>query len=111
MFEGAALLGICDKIVPGLLIGALRFGHLPTILVPAGPMPSGLANKDKQRMRQLYAEVRLGARSCSRPSRLLSHFRHLHLLRNRQFEPDDDGMMGLHIPGAPSSTPAQLRQS
>ena len=45
MFEGAALLGICDKIVPGLLIGALRFGHLPTILVPAGPMPSGLANK------------------------------------------------------------------
>ena len=57
MFEGAALLSICDKIVPGLLIGALRFGHLPTILVPAGPMPSGLANKDKQRMRQLYAEA------------------------------------------------------
>src|SRR3546814_6001831 len=56
MFEGAALLGICDKIVPGLLIGALRFGHLPTILVPAGPMPSGLANKEKQRVRQLYAE-------------------------------------------------------
>ena len=47
MFEGALLLGICDKIVPGLLIGALRFGHLPTILVPAGPMPSGLANKEK----------------------------------------------------------------
>jgi len=45
MFEGALLLGICDKIVPGLLIGALRFGHLPTILIPAGPMPSGLANK------------------------------------------------------------------
>src|SRR3546814_5243876 len=52
MFEGAALLGICDKIVPGLLIGALRFGHLPTILVPAGPMPSGLANKEKQRVRR-----------------------------------------------------------
>ncbi|MFZ1477583.1 MAG: dihydroxy-acid dehydratase, partial [Sphingorhabdus sp.] len=47
MFEGALLLGICDKIVPGLLIGALRFGHLPMILVPAGPMPSGLANKEK----------------------------------------------------------------
>src|SRR5688500_8600764 len=56
MFEAAALLGICDKIVPGLLIGALRFGHLPTILVPAGPMSSGLPNKEKQRIRQLAAE-------------------------------------------------------
>ena len=56
MFEGVALLGICDKIVPGLLIGALRFGHLPAVFVPAGPMPSGLANKEKQRVRQLYAE-------------------------------------------------------
>ncbi len=56
MFEGVAMLGICDKIVPGLLIGALRFGHLPAILIPAGPMPSGLANKEKQRVRQLYAE-------------------------------------------------------
>lgn len=60
MFEGALLLGICDKIVPGLLIGALRFGHLPMILVPAGPMPSGLANKEKQRVRQLYAEGKVG---------------------------------------------------
>ena len=57
MFEGAALLGICDKIVPGLMIGALRFGHLPAILVPAGPMPSGLPNKEKRRIRELYAEV------------------------------------------------------
>lgn len=56
MFEGGLLLGICDKIVPGLLIGALRFGHLPMILVPAGPMPSGLDNKEKQRVRQLFAE-------------------------------------------------------
>ena len=56
MFEGMALLGICDKIVPGLLIGALRFGHLPAIFVPAGPMPTGLSNKEKQRIRQLYAE-------------------------------------------------------
>jgi phosphogluconate dehydratase len=56
MFDGALLLGICDKIVPGLLIGGLRFGHLPMILVPSGPMPSGLANKEKQRIRQLYAE-------------------------------------------------------
>jgi len=60
MFEGTLLLGICDKIVPGLLIGALRFGHLPAILVPAGPMPSGLANKEKQRVRQLYAEGKVG---------------------------------------------------
>jgi phosphogluconate dehydratase len=60
MFEGVALLGICDKIVPGLLIGALRFGHIPMILVPAGPMPSGLANKEKVRVRQLYAEGKVG---------------------------------------------------
>ncbi|MFN2472609.1 MAG: dihydroxy-acid dehydratase, partial [Sphingomicrobium sp.] len=60
MFEGVALLGICDKIVPGLLIGALRFGHLPTLLVPGGPMPSGLANKEKVRVRQLYAEGKVG---------------------------------------------------
>jgi phosphogluconate dehydratase len=60
MFEGAALLGICDKIVPGLLIGALRFGHLPMLMVPGGPMPSGLPNKEKQRVRQLYAEGKVG---------------------------------------------------
>jgi phosphogluconate dehydratase len=56
MFDAVAMLGICDKIVPGLLIGALRFGHLPVLLIPGGPMPSGLANKEKQRVRQLYAE-------------------------------------------------------
>src|SRR3546814_16267612 len=56
MYDSVAMLGICDKIVPGLLIGGLRFGWLPTIFVPAGPMPSGLANKEKQRVRQLYAE-------------------------------------------------------
>ena len=56
MYDGVLTLGICDKIVPGLLIGALRFGHMPTIFVPSGPMPSGIANKEKQRVRQLYAE-------------------------------------------------------
>ncbi|MGB1237670.1 MAG: phosphogluconate dehydratase [Pseudomonadales bacterium] len=56
MFDAALYLGVCDKIVPGLLIGALRFGHLPTIFVPAGPMPSGLPNKEKAKIRQLYAE-------------------------------------------------------
>ena len=60
MFDGMALLGICDKIVPGLVIGALRFGHLPAVFVPSGPMPSGLANKEKQRVRQLYAEGKVG---------------------------------------------------
>jgi phosphogluconate dehydratase len=47
MFAGALMLGVCDKIVPGLLIGALHFGHLPTVFVPAGPMPSGLSNNEK----------------------------------------------------------------
>ncbi|GAB2503976.1 phosphogluconate dehydratase [Lysobacter humi (ex Lee et al. 2017)] len=56
MFDGMLLLGICDKIVPGLLIGALSWGHLPCILVPAGPMPSGIPNKEKARVRQLHAE-------------------------------------------------------
>jgi phosphogluconate dehydratase len=56
MFDAALLLGVCDKIVPGLLAGALSFGHLPAILVPAGPMNSGLPNKEKARVRQLYAE-------------------------------------------------------
>src|SRR3546814_18325273 len=55
MFEGALLLGICDKIVPGLLIGALRLGHLPQIMVPAGPIPPGPAKKEQQRVRPLYA--------------------------------------------------------
>ena len=55
MFDAALLLGVCDKIVPGLLIGALAFGHLPVVLVPAGPMPSGLPNAEKARVRQAYA--------------------------------------------------------
>ncbi|CAA9388949.1 MAG: Phosphogluconate dehydratase [uncultured Nocardioides sp.] len=60
MFDGALMLGVCDKIVPGLLIGALSFGHLPTIFVPAGPMPSGLPNGEKARVRQLHAEGKVG---------------------------------------------------
>ena len=56
MFDAAVLLGVCDKIVPGLLIGALSYGHLPVILIPAGPMTSGLPNKEKARIRQLFAE-------------------------------------------------------
>jgi len=61
MFDGALCLGVCDKIVPGLLIGALSFGHLPVIFVPAGPMPSGLGNKEKAAIRQAYAEGKVGS--------------------------------------------------
>tara|TARA_R110001583_G_scaffold46761_7_gene146539 strand:+ start:5872 stop:7698 length:1827 start_codon:yes stop_codon:yes gene_type:complete len=56
MFDGALMLGICDKIVPGLLIASMTFGHLPTVFVPAGPMPSGIPNKEKARVRQQYAQ-------------------------------------------------------
>ncbi|WP_049622002.1 phosphogluconate dehydratase [Frateuria defendens] len=56
MFDGALYLGICDKIVPGLLIGALSFGHLPAAFVPSGPMPSGIPNEQKSKVRQAYAE-------------------------------------------------------
>ena len=56
MFDAALMLGVCDKIVPGLLIGALHFGHLPMVFVPAGPMPSGLPNKEKARVRELAAQ-------------------------------------------------------
>src|SRR5690606_26297549 len=54
-FDAVLCLGVCDKIVPGLLIGALSFGHLPVVFVPAGPMPSGLPNKQKAEVRQRYA--------------------------------------------------------
>ncbi len=60
MFDAALCLGICDKIVPGLLIGALAFGHLPVVFVPGGPMPSGLPNKEKARIRQEFAAGRVG---------------------------------------------------
>jgi phosphogluconate dehydratase len=61
VFDGALLLGICDKILPGLLMGALQFGHLPAILVPGGPMRSGLSNKEKAHARELFAEGKIGA--------------------------------------------------
>jgi phosphogluconate dehydratase len=56
MFDAAVFLGICDKIVPGLVIAAQAFGHLPAVFIPAGPMPSGLSNQEKAKLRQLYAE-------------------------------------------------------
>ncbi len=60
MFDAAVYLGVCDKIVPGLIIGALSFGHLPAVFVPAGPMTSGLPNDEKGKIRQLYAEGKVG---------------------------------------------------
>ncbi|MBL8583264.1 MAG: phosphogluconate dehydratase [Rhizobiaceae bacterium] len=60
MFDAAVYLGVCDKIVPGLVIAALTFGHLPAIFVPAGPMTSGLPNDEKAKVRQLYAEGKVG---------------------------------------------------
>ncbi len=112
MFEAAALLGICDKIVPGLLIGALRFGHLPAIFVPAGPMPSGLANKEKQRVRQLYAEGKVG-----RSELLEAEAASYHGAGTCTFYGTANSnqmmmeVMGLHIPGAAFVNPGtKLRQ-
>jgi phosphogluconate dehydratase len=101
MFDGMALLGICDKIVPGLVIGALRFGHLPAIFVPSGPMPSGLANKDKQKTRQLYAEGK-----ATRADLLESESRSYHSPGTCTFYGTANSnqmmmeLMGLHMPGA-----------
>ncbi|WP_199192966.1 phosphogluconate dehydratase [Allosphingosinicella deserti] len=112
MFEAAALLGICDKIVPGLLIGALRFGHLPTILVPGGPMPTGLPNKEKQRIRQLYAEGKVGkdelleSESASYHSPGTCTFYGTANSNQMMME-----VMGLHMPGAAFVNPGtKLRQ-
>ena len=60
MFDAVLCLGVCDKIVPGLLMGALSFGHLPAVFVPAGPMESGISNDEKARVRQLYATGQVG---------------------------------------------------
>ncbi|MFT5661205.1 MAG: phosphogluconate dehydratase [Sulfurimonas sp.] len=60
MFDGAIMLGVCDKIVPGMFIGALKFGHLPVIFAPAGPMPSGISNTEKAKIRQEYAMGKVG---------------------------------------------------
>jgi len=101
MYDGALLLGICDKIVPGLVIGALRFGHLPAIFVPSGPMPSGIPNKQKQAVRQLYAEGK-----ASRAELLESEIASYHSPGTCTFYGTANSnqmmmeMMGLHVPGA-----------
>ena len=113
MFDGVAMLGICDKIVPGLLIGALRFGHLPVMLIPSGPMPSGLANKEKQRIRQLYAEGKIG-----KDELLASESASYHAAGTCTFYGTANSnqmmmeLMGLHMPGAAFINPGTpLRQA
>ncbi|MCW1401770.1 phosphogluconate dehydratase [Novosphingobium sp. MW5] len=109
MFDGMALLGICDKIVPGLVMGALRFGHLPAIFVPSGPMPTGIGNKEKQKVRQLYAEGK-----ASREELLKSEMGSYHSPGTCTFYGTANSnqmmmeLMGLHIPGSafvPPNTP------
>ncbi|QQV75928.1 phosphogluconate dehydratase [Sphingomonas aliaeris] len=112
LFEGAALLGICDKIVPGLLMGALRFGHLPMLLVPGGPMRTGLANKAKAAVRERYA---MG--EASREELLEAEIAAYHGKGTCTFFGTANSnqmmmeMMGLHIPGAAFANPGtKLRQ-
>jgi phosphogluconate dehydratase len=101
MFDAALCLGICDKIVPGLFMGALAFGHLPVILVPGGPMPSGMSNPEKSRIRQLYAEGKIG-----RPELLAAESASYHAPGTCTFYGTANSnqvmmeAMGLHIPGA-----------
>jgi len=112
MYDSVAMLGICDKIVPGLLIGGLRFGWLPTMFVPGGPMPTGIANKEKQRVRQLYAEGK-----ATRADLLESESKSYHSPGTCTFYGTANSnqmmmeLMGLHMPGAAFVNPGTpLRQ-
>ena len=109
MFDGALYLGICDKIVPGLLIGALSFGHLPGAFVPSGPMPSGIPNEEKSKVRQAYAEGKAG-----RAELLEAEAASYHSAGTCTFYGTANSnqmlmeIMGLHLPGAsfePPGTP------
>jgi phosphogluconate dehydratase len=101
MFDAALYLGVCDKIVPGLLMGALRFGHLPSLFVPAGPMTSGLSNKEKADVRQRYAEGK-----ASRDELLVAEMAAYHGPGTCTFYGTANTnqllmeVMGLHLPGA-----------
>ncbi len=105
-FDAAVYLGVCDKIVPGLLIGALHFGHLPAVFVPAGPMTSGMANKEKARIRQLYAQGKV-----SRAELLEAESASYHGAGTCTFYGTANSnqmlmeVMGLHLPGAAFITP------
>ncbi|MBL1263224.1 phosphogluconate dehydratase [Candidatus Methylomicrobium oryzae] len=101
MFDGALYLGVCDKIVPGLLIGALSFGHLPAVFVPAGPMTSGITNKEKSRARQKFAEGKI-----TRQELLESESKSYHGPGTCTFYGTANSnqmmveIMGLHLPGS-----------
>ncbi|WP_272687526.1 phosphogluconate dehydratase [Providencia sp. PROV149] len=101
MFDGALYLGICDKIVPGLMIGALSFGHLPAIFVPAGPMTTGLPNKEKVRIRQQYVEGKV-----DRSALLEAEAASYHSIGTCTFYGTANSnqmvmeVMGLHLPGS-----------
>ncbi|MBH3437599.1 phosphogluconate dehydratase [Pseudomonas luteola] len=101
MFDAALCLGICDKIVPGLMIGSLRFGHLPFVFVPGGPMPSGISNKEKARVRQLFAEGK-----ATREELLESEMKSYHSPGTCTFYGTANTnqvvmeVMGLHLPGS-----------
>jgi phosphogluconate dehydratase len=101
MFDAALMLGVCDKIVPGLLIGALAFGHLPTLFVPAGPMPSGISNKEKAHVRELFAQGQVG-----REELLESESASYHAAGTCTFYGTANSnqmlmeLMGVHLPGA-----------
>lgn len=101
MFDAALMLGICDKIVPGLMMGSLRFGHLPTIFVPGGPMVSGLSNKEKADVRQRFAEGK-----ASREELLDAEMKSYHSPGTCTFYGTANTnqllmeVMGLHLPGA-----------
>jgi len=100
-FDGVLTLGICDKIVPGLMMGALAFGHLPAIFVPGGPMPSGLPNSEKSRIRNLYAEGK-----ASREDLLEAEAQSYHAPGTCTFYGTANSnqmlmeVMGVHLPGA-----------
>ncbi|EWH12311.1 phosphogluconate dehydratase [Catenovulum agarivorans DS-2] len=101
MFDGALMLGICDKIVPGLVMASLSFGHLPFVFIPAGPMPSGIPNSEKTRVRMLYAEGKIGKEAL-----LESESASYHSAGTCTFYGTANSnqlvveMMGLHLPGS-----------
>jgi len=107
MFDAALFLGICDKIVPGLLIAALSFGHLPAVFVPGGPMPSGLSNERKSKVRQLYAENK-----ATREELLEAEAGSYHAPGTCTFYGTANSnqmlmeIMGLHLPGASFVNPS-----
>ncbi|SEW29053.1 phosphogluconate dehydratase [Luteibacter sp. 329MFSha] len=106
MYEGALYLGICDKIVPGMLIGALSFGHLASAFVPSGPMPSGIPNEEKSKVRQAFA-----AGKATRAELLEAEARSYHGSGTCTFYGTANSnqmlmeIMGLHLPGASFEAP------